>query len=133
MQIDDSRVVPLTLLAQAGVTVAMAVGLGALFGGVAALSALLGGIAAVAPNAFLAARLGVPRERDDAAAMLRSARFGVVGKTVLTALLFGLIFAMVRPISAPAVFAGFIAAQTVIFGALLVGTAPTKLDLGAKS
>ena len=133
MQIDDSRVVPLTLLAQVGVTVAMAVGLGALFGGVAALSALLGGIAAVAPNAFLAARLGVPRERDDAAAVLRAAQLGVVGKTVLTALLFGLIFALVRPISAPAVFAGFIAAQTVVFGALLAGGAPRKLDLGAKS
>jgi len=133
VQIDDSRVVPLTLLAQAAVTVAMAVGLGAIFGGVASLSALLGGIAVVAPNAFLAARLGVPRERDDAAAVLHSARVGVVGKTVLTALLFGLIFAMVRPISAPAVFAGFIAAQTVVFGALLVGGVPTKLDLGAKS
>ena len=121
VRVDDSRVVPLTLLTQAGVTVTVAAVLGACFGAVASVSALLGGITAVAPNAFLAARLGMPRERDDAAAVLRSAWAGVVGKSVLTAVLFGVIFAAVRPISAPAVFAGFIAAQVVVLGALLAG------------
>jgi ATP synthase protein I len=133
VRVDDSRVVPLTLLTQAGVTVAVAVLLGACYGGVASMSALLGGIAAVAPNAFLAARLGVPRERDDAAAVLRSARVGVVGKTALTAVLFGLIFATVRPLSAPAVFAGFIAAQGVVLGALLMSAGASNVNLGAKS
>lgn len=133
VRLDDSRVVPLTLLTQAGVTIAVAVVLGARYGGVASMSALLGGIAAVAPNAFLAARLGVPRERDDAHALLRSARVGVLGKLVLTAVLFSLIFALVRPLSAPAVFGGFIAAQAVVLGALLVGSAPSNVNLGAKS
>jgi hypothetical protein len=36
-------------------------------------------------------------------------------------LLFGVIFGFVRPISPLAVFAGFIAAQLVVFGALLLG------------
>jgi len=133
VRIDDNRVVPLTLLAQAGVTVAVAAVLGACYGGIASMSALLGGIAAVAPNAYLAARLAMPRARDDAQAVLRSAKVGVVGKTALTAALFGVIFAAVRPISAPAVFGGFIAAQAVVLGALLVGGAPSNLDLGAKS
>jgi hypothetical protein len=39
---------------------------------------------------------------------------------LLTALLFGVIFGFVRPIQPLAVFAGFIAAQLVVFGALLM-------------
>lgn len=133
MLIDDRRVVPFTLLAQAGVAVALAIALALFFGTVAGFSALLGGMTAVAPNAFLAARLVGPREHDEAAAVLRSARIGVVGKLVLTALLFGVIFATVRPISGLAVFGGLIAAQSVILGALLVGGGTAGLNLGAKS
>jgi ATP synthase protein I len=133
VRVDDSRVVPLTLLTQAGVTVAVAVVLGVAYGPVESMSALLGGITAVAPNAYLAARLAVPRERDSAEAVVRSARIGVVGKTVLTAVLFGVIFATVRPLSAPAVFGGFIAAQLVVFGGLLMGSGASNVDLGAKS
>src|SRR5690606_37591724 len=76
---------------------------------------------AVIPNGFLAARLLKPRADDSAAAIMRSAWIGEIGKLLLTALLFGVIFAMVRPISVLAVFGGFISAQLVIFGALLVG------------
>lgn len=133
MLTDDRRVVPLTLLAQAGVAAALAVLLGLSLGRVAGVSALLGGIAAVAPNAFLAARLIGPRRDDDAAAVLRSAWVGAVGKLVLTALLFGMIFATVRPISGPAVFGGFIAAQTMVLGALLIGGGRARMNLGNKS
>ena len=52
--------------------------------------------------------------------LLRSAWIGEFGKAVITALLFGVIFGMVRPIAPLAVFGGFIAAQLVVFGALLV-------------
>ncbi len=123
----------MTLLAQAGVAAALAVLLGLWIGAVAGVSALLGGIAAVAPNAFLAARLVGPRRDDDAAAVLRSAQIGVIGKLLLTALLFGVIFATVRPISGLAVFGGFIAAQTVVLGALLFGGGTANLKLGTKS
>jgi ATP synthase protein I len=132
VRIDDRRVVPLTLLAQAGVVAALAVVLGVWIDGVVGVSALLGGTVSVIPNAFLAARLVNPRHQD-AAALLRSAWVGVVGKLLITALLFGVIFLAVKPVSGLAVFGGFIAAQSVIFWALLVGAGPVSLKLGTKS
>jgi ATP synthase protein I len=118
---DVTRVVPFTLLAQACVSAAVALALWFGFGNVAAASALLGGAAVVIPNAFLAARLLAPSTDQSARAMMRSAWIGEIGKLLLTGLAFGVIFAVVRPIAPPAVFAGFIAAQMVIFGALLLG------------
>ncbi|MBN1240785.1 MAG: ATP synthase subunit I [Gammaproteobacteria bacterium] len=121
MLTDDRRVVLLTLLAQTGVSLGLAGLLALLQGSVAAVSVLLGGLVAVIPNGFLAARLLKPRADDSARAIMRSAWIGEIGKLLLTALLFGVIFAVMRPIAAPAVFGGFIAAQLVIFGALLLG------------
>jgi ATP synthase protein I len=117
---DETRVVPMTLLAQALMSVGLA-GL-ALFwqGKIVAASVLLGGMVAAVPNAFLGARL--LNASASAAALMRSAWVGEVGKLVLTAALFAVVFATVRPISAPAVFGGFIAAQLVAFGALLYGS-----------
>jgi ATP synthase protein I len=116
---------PLILLVQVGVCL----GIGALAwlwaGQTAGISALLGGAAVVVPNAFLAARLLAARA--SAQALLRAAWIGEIGKLLLTAVAFIVIFAFVRPISAPAVFAGFIAVQLVVFGALLFGDrAPTE-------
>ena len=130
---DDTRVVPLTLLVQAAVTVALGLLLGLWLDVVAGTSALLGGVTAIVPNAFLAARLIGSRGGNDANALLQSAWVGVLGKLVLTMLLFGVIFATVRPISGPAVFAGFIAAQVVIPAALLFGGGTEKLETGEKS
>jgi F0F1-type ATP synthase assembly protein I len=113
------RVVPLTLLAQAGVIRVLAAVLWLSFGDTVAVSTLLGGAAAVVPNGFLAARMLAPNRPVDA--LLRGAWIGEIGKIVLTVLAFGVIFGFVKPIAAPAVFAGFIAAQLVVFGALLVG------------
>jgi ATP synthase protein I len=121
VSIDVQRVVPLTLLAQAGVSTALAAVLWAGFGGTAAISTLLGGAAAVVPNGFLAARVLKPNRDVSAGAMMRAAWLGEIGKILLTVLAFGVIFGFVRPISPPAVFAGFIAAQLVVFGALLMG------------
>ena len=118
---DVQRVVPLTLLAQAGVSTALAAGLWAAFGDTAGISTLLGGAAAVVPNAFLAARVLKPNRDVSAGAMMRAAWLGEIGKILLTVLAFGVIFGVVRPISPPAVFAGYIAAQLVVFGALLMG------------
>lgn len=118
---DVQRLVPLTLIAQASVSSALAALLWLLFGGVAAASTLLGGAAAVVPNAFLAARVLKPNRDVSAGAMMRAAWLGEIGKILLTVMAFGVIFGVVRPISPPAVFAGYIAAQLVVFGALLVG------------
>ena len=118
---DVQRLVPLTLIAQAGVSSALAALLWLTFGGVVATSTLLGGAAAVVPNAFLAARVLKPNRDVSAGAMMRAAWLGEIGKILLTVLAFGVIFGVVRPVSPLAVFAGFIAAQLVVFGALLVG------------
>jgi ATP synthase protein I len=120
--IDVKHVVPLTLLAQASVSVVVAVVLWAWWGDIAAKSAMLGGLAIVVPNAFSAARLLTPSRDESARAMLRSAWVGEIGKVLLTALVVGVIFGFVRPIEPLAVFAGFIAAQLTVFGALLLGS-----------
>lgn len=114
---DDRRVVLLTLLAQTGFSLGLA-GVVALWSPVAGFSVLLGGMAAVVPNAFLAARLLGPRG-ESARALMRSAWLGEIGKLLLTAVMFGVIFAWVRPLTVPAVFAGFIGAQGMLLGALL--------------
>lgn len=120
MQTDgDQRIVPLTLLAQTSVSVALAALLWWRYGGVAGVSALLGGMVAVIPNGFLAARLLRPRA-NDARALMRSAWIGEIGKLLLTSLGFGVIFAAVRPIAPLAVFGGFIAAQFVVLAVLLL-------------
>jgi ATP synthase protein I len=123
MLTDDSRVVPMTLLLQVAISLVLTAA-GALLGGwVVAMSALLGGMTAVIPNAFLAARLMRPRARDSASAVMRSAWIGVIGKLLITALLFGVIFALIRPLSVLAVFGAFIAAQLMVpIGFLLAGT-----------
>lgn len=131
--IDVKHVVPLTLLVQACASLAVAGGLWAWQGEVAGLSALLGGAAAVIPNGFLAARLLSPSRDQSAKAMMRSAWFGEAGKVLLTALSFGVIFGFVRPISPLAVFAGFIAAQAVVFGALLLGGGTSAQEEMTKS
>jgi ATP synthase protein I len=131
--IDVKHVVPVTLLVQLCVSVVVAVVLWAWLGEVAGASALLGGAAVVIPNGFLAARVLQPNRDLSARAMMRSAWIGAIGKLLLTALLFGVIFGVVRPIEPAAVFAGFIAAQLVVFGALLVGNGGGAQDAMTKS
>lgn len=117
-ELGERHLVPITLLAQAGIALSLASLVGLWQGWVAASSVLLGGLVAVAPNAFLAARLFAARPET----LMRSAWLGEIGKLLLTVLLFTAIFGFVRPYSAPAVFGGFIAAQLAVLGALLVGT-----------
>lgn len=133
MLTDDRHVVPLTLLAQAGIGLGLAVALWFWQGSTAAVSALLGSMVAVIPNGFLAARLLAPRRDNGAAALMRAAWLGEIGKVLLTALLFGVIFAVLRPISPLAVFGGFIAAQGVVFGALLLGGGAGNKEAMTKS
>ena len=130
---DVKHVVPVTLLAQTCVSIVVAAVCWAWLGGVAAVSAALGGAAAVVPNAFLAARLLTPTRDLGHRAMLRSAWIGEIGKLLLTVLAFGVIFGFVRPLAPPAVFAGYIAAQLVVFGALLIGDGAPPKEVLTKS
>jgi ATP synthase protein I len=130
---DVKHVIPVTLLAQACVSIVLAAAFWTWFGGVAAVSAALGGATAFVPNAFLAARLLMSMRDLSDRAMLRSAWIGEIGKLLLTALFFGVIFGVVRPLAPLAVFAGFIAAQFVPFGALLIGNGAAPVDVMTKS
>jgi ATP synthase protein I len=90
------------------------------FDKVAAYSAMLGSLICLIPNAFLALRLSVPRRNPGAAALINAAWIGELGKLALTVLFFSLVFTLVRPLSAAALFAGFIATQFVtLFGFLM--------------
>ena len=108
------------LLAQLGLTVALALIFWGTDGHVSGYSALLGGLTCVIPNAFLALRLAVPRRDPGASALVRAAYIGELGKLVLTVLMFSMAFTLVRPLSAGALFAGFIAAQLMTFAGLLM-------------
>jgi ATP synthase protein I len=110
------------LLLQALVGGIVASGLGLWLGSTAGISALMGAMAAVLPNAFLAALLLTPRAGRSARALLGAAWVGEIGKLTLTVVLFALVFVVVRPISPPAVLAGYIAAQVVILCAPLMGS-----------
>ena len=112
--------IPRVLVAQFLVGVVLAAVIWGVFGKVAGYSALLGSLAAVIPNAFLALRLVVPRRDSGAQALVGAAWIGEIGKLALTVLFFSLVFTLVRPLNAAALFAGFIATQLVIFSGLLM-------------
>ena len=108
------------LLAQLALSAVLAAILWGINGSVAGYSALLGGLICVIPNAFLALRLVVPRRDPGADALVRAAYIGELGKLALTVLMFGIAFTLLRPISAGALFAGFIAAQLLTFSGFLI-------------
>ena len=108
------------LMAQLGVGAALAAVLWSLFGDVAGYSALLGSLVCVMPNAFLALRLALPRRDPGAQALVRAAYIGELGKLALTVLLFVLVFTLVKPLSAAALFAAFVVTQMVTLSGLLM-------------
>jgi len=118
------------LLAQLGTCVVLAMLFWGLDGRVAGYSVLLGGLICVIPNAFLALRLAVPRRDPGAGALVQEAYIGELGKLALTVLMFGMVFALVRPLAAGALFAGFIAAQLATFSGFLMRDKPEDVKDG---
>ena len=116
------------LLAQLGITLVLAMLFWGTDGSVSGYSALLGGLACVIPNAFLALRLAVPRRDPGAGALMRAAYIGEIGKVALTMLIFSMVFILVKPLAAGALFAGFIAAQLAIFTGFLVRDKSTDVE-----
>jgi ATP synthase protein I len=108
------------LLAQLGLSVVLATLFWGINGTVAGYSALLGGLTCVIPNAFLALRLVVPRRDPGPGALVRAAYIGEIGKLALTVLMFTIVFTLVRPLAAGALFAGFILSQLVTFSGFLM-------------
>lgn len=116
------------LLAQLGVTVVLGMLFWVFDGQVSGYSVFLGGLSCVIPNAFLALRLAVPRRDPGAGALVRAAYIGELGKLALTVLMFSMVFILVRPLAAGALFAGFIAAQLVTFSGFLMRDKKTELN-----
>ncbi len=84
---------------------------------VRAYSVLCGGLIAVLPQAFFALRAFRFRGAQSARAMARSGYAGEVGKFLLAAAGFALVFAGIRPIDGLAVFTGYLVMLAIqIFG-----------------
>ena len=110
--------IPRVLMWQFVVGAVLAAILWAVFGTVAGYSALLGSLTCVIPNGFLGLRIMAPRR--DPGALMKAAWIGELGKLALTVLLFTLVFTQVKPLSAAALFAGFIVTQLVVFSGFLM-------------
>lgn len=76
---------------------------------VVAYSVLCGGLIAIVPQAYFAMLAFRWRGARSASAIARSSYAGVLGKFLLSIAGFALVFAVVRPIDGPAVFAGYLA------------------------
>ena len=79
------------------------------FDTVLAYSVLSGGLIAIVPQAYFALLAFRWRGARSALAIARSSYVGELGKYVLSVAGFALVFAVLRPINGPAVFAGFLA------------------------
>ncbi len=115
-----SFIIARVLLWQLVIGTGLAAALWGIYGRVVGYSALLGCLICVVPNAFLALRLAVSQQDPGARSLVRAAYIGETGKLALTVLFFSLVFVLVRPLSAVALFAGFIATQLVTFSGLLM-------------
>lgn len=118
--------IPRVLIGQFLVGVVLAAVLWGVFDKVHGYSALLGSLICVIPNAFLALRLIVPRRDPGAQALVNAAWIGEIGKLALTVLFFSLVFTLVRPLNAAALFAGFIITQLVTFSGFLMRSEQAK-------
>ena len=112
------------LMLQIGVGAILAVVLWGIYGPVAGYSVLLGSLTCAVPNAFLALRLAAPRWDPGAKELVRAAYIGEFGKLAITVAMFASVFALVRPLTVAALFAGFIAAQLMTFAGLLMNGGP---------
>ena len=119
------------LLLQLGSSVLLALLFWGIGGRISSFSALLGGLICLLPNAYLALRLTLPRSDRGASGLVRAAYIGEFGKIVLTVLLFGLVFSLVRPVDPVALFSGFIVTTMLtLFGFLMRDRDKRRLDGG---
>lgn len=114
------------LLAQLGLSMALAAIFWGMDGLTSGYSALLGGLTCVIPNAFLALRLAAPRRDPGAGGLVRAAYLGELGKLALTVLMFGIVFTQVEALAAGPLFTGFIAAQMMTAAGFLMRDGPDK-------
>lgn len=112
------------LRAQCLVAVITAVVIGLAFGIVAGYSSVLGGLICFVANLYFAAKAFRYTGARSAGAIVRSLWSGEMGKQILTAVLFALVFVGVRPLEPVALFAGYL---------LVLGTGASALLLMRKN
>ncbi len=95
------------MLAGQALMVCLMGGMGLIFGPLSGKSALLGGLVCFIPTCWFALRAFRHKGARSANEIVRSMYAGASGKMILTMVLFGFVFAYVKPINALAVFAGF--------------------------
>ncbi|WP_444815551.1 F0F1 ATP synthase subunit I [Stutzerimonas frequens] len=105
---------------QALVGLLSAVSCGAVFGIVAGYSALFGGLIALTANAFFTYKAFRYFGARSARAITQSLWSGQMGKQILAAALFALVFVGVRPLQPVALFVGYMLALGTSASALLL-------------
>lgn len=108
------------LLMQAMVVVATAVSCGLVFGMVAGYSALCGGLIALSANVYFAYKAFRYFGARSTRAIIQSFWSGEMGKQILAAALFALVFVGVKPLEPIALFAGYLLVLGVGASALLL-------------
>jgi len=108
------------LLIQAMVVVVTAVSCGLVFGIVAGYSALFGGLIALSANVYFAYKAFRYFGARSARAIIQSLWSGQMGKQILAAALFALVFVGVLPLEPVALFVGYV---------LVLGTSASALLL----
>ena len=115
------------LLAQIMVVILIFAFLSVARGWTAGYSAVCGGLIAWLPNLYFALKAFRYSGARAAKDILKSFYAGEAGKFVLTAVMFALVFACVKPIDAPVLFGAFILTQMVSwFAPLLIKAKPLR-------
>ncbi|HCJ27977.1 MAG TPA: F0F1 ATP synthase subunit I [Pseudomonas sp.] len=96
------------LVVQAVVALIMAIVCGLLFGLVAGYSGLLGGLIALSANVYFAFKAFRYFGARSAKAIVQSLWAGEMGKQILAAALFALVFVGVKPLQPAALFVGYL-------------------------
>jgi len=109
---------------QALMTLVVALACGGLWGSVAGYSGLLGGLIALLANVFFAYKAFRYFGARSSKAIVQSFWSGEMGKQILTAALFALVFVGVKPLQPVALFAGYL---------LVLGTGASGLLLMRKN
>lgn len=108
--VDNIKAPPIykVIVTQFVVTILAALSVFALIDTVTAYSVLLGGLISTGPNAYFALKVFRYRGARQMPLIVKSFYAGESGKLVMTAVLFALVFAGIRPLNELAVIIGFI-------------------------
>ncbi len=103
------------ICAQLGLSFVLALISWPFFGDVTGYSLLLGGLISAIPNAYFIYKTFSCTGAQQRRQVTRNFYRGEAGKFLLTALLFALVFGLIKPLDVLALFAGFLLVQAVIW------------------